>query len=110
MQSEAASAAKGRDLYTPGGTTEVVPFKNNHSNQIRATLLRRKVKHGLLPKRLSRLQRRRRKRGVIGRVREVLGLQAEPISALVNVALFAGDGTVEEIPRIELNPGLGGGN
>src|SRR5579859_3427372 len=47
---------------------------------------------------------------MIGRVREMLCLEAECIAAFVDVALFAGHCAVEKVSGIELDAGLSGGN
>src|SRR5580698_2858199 len=46
--------------------------------------------------------------GTVGRVRELLSLECDAISHPVQVAVFADQGAIEEIPRIYLQAGFGG--
>src|SRR5262249_57611619 len=46
-------------------------------------------------------------RGLVGRVGEVLRLQAEGVALLVAVSALAGDGAVEEVAGVELYARLG---
>src|SRR5439155_1165600 len=62
--------------------------------------------HGLRLIALPRAQNRRGEVRVIGRIGEVLRLQAERAAMLVNMAGFACDCAVEEIAGVELQPGL----
>ena len=56
---------------------------------------------------LSRSQDRRREMGNIWCIREVLGLQTEPVSLFVYPLLFAGKRAVQEIAGVELNTRFG---
>ena len=58
----------------------------------------------------SRAQEGRRPLRLVGGIRIFLGLQADGSAALINNPAFAGDGAVEEVPRIHLDSGLIGVN
>src|SRR6266496_4037474 len=73
-------------------------------------LFRRKLEYRLLVERRAWLQDRRREVGMIRRIGIVLGLQTKSVAPLVDVALFAGHGSIQKISGIELHAGLGGGN
>src|SRR5690554_5121634 len=57
---------------------------------------------------LTRLEVRRRPVGLVGRVRVFLGLQADRGALRVDGTVLAGQGTIQEIPRVYLYPGLVG--
>ena len=57
---------------------------------------------------LSRTEDGRRPLGLIGRVRILLGLEADAVTLVVHDALLAGDGAVEEVAGIDLDAGLVG--
>ena len=58
---------------------------------------------------LAGLQNGGRKLGVIRRVCEVLGLKAEGVAAVINLASFAAN-AIQEVAGIKLKPRLGGRN
>ena len=68
----------------------------------------RKFEHGLRLEFTARLQDRRGKIRMVGRVREMLCFQAQAIALLVDVSVFSGDGSIQKITGIELNSRLGG--
>ena len=45
---------------------------------------------------------------MVGRVRKMLRLQAKAIALLVDVPVFSGDGSIQEIAGIKLHSRLGG--
>src|ERR1035437_3539512 len=90
------------------GLLSSIPMGCHSSN--RPFLLRRKLEHSLLVECLARLQDCCWKIRVIRRIRKVLGFEAESVAAFVDVALLSRDGAVEEVSRIELDPGLRGGD
>src|SRR5438093_5839562 len=55
----------------------------------------------------ARLQNRRREGGLVRRVREMLGLEAEGGPPLVGPASLPLDAAVEKVPRVELHARLG---
>src|SRR4051812_29577946 len=55
-----------------------------------------------------RLERDRRKPGLVGRIGEVLGLEADARVALVAAAALADDRAVEEVAGVALHARLGG--
>src|SRR5438309_3677805 len=55
---------------------------------------------------LPRFQLSRGKAGVVGRVWEMLGLQAKCKSPVVDAAFFSGDRSVEEVSGVELHSWL----
>ena len=55
---------------------------------------------------MARLDDRRRERRLVGRVGEVLRLEAEPEPVAVHRTALAGDRAVEEVPRVELHARL----
>src|ERR1700723_388518 len=63
----------------------------------RSNSLRRKLENRFLAERLSRPQDCVREVRMIRRIREVLSLQAEAITMLVDVALLSDDCAVEEV-------------
>src|SRR5580698_701201 len=75
-----------------------------------SVLLRRELEHGLLAEGLPWFQNRSREVRVIWGIRIMLSFKAQAKVFLVGMALFSDDGAVEEISRVELDSGLGGGN
>src|SRR5215217_555716 len=59
---------------------------------------------------LARPDGRRREVGVIRRVGVVLGLEREPVALAILAAARPVQRAVEEVARVELDPGLGGGD
>ncbi len=45
---------------------------------------------------------------MIGRIREMLGLEAQCRATLIGLAALAANGSVKKIAGVKLNPGLGG--
>src|SRR5215471_17315023 len=58
-------------------------------------------------KALSRLQDGRWERGMIRRIGEMLGFQAESGAAAIHLAFFAMNGSIQEVAAIELHAGFG---
>ncbi len=69
-------------------------------------LFRGKLEDRFLVKGLTRFQDRAGEVGMIRRIREVLGLEAEAVATLVDVAVFSNDGAIEKISSVELNARL----
>src|SRR5882672_410489 len=57
---------------------------------------------------LPRLQHRRGKSGMVGRVGEMLGLQTETIAKVVDLSAFSLNRPIEEVPAVKLNARLVG--
>src|SRR6476661_6607514 len=68
----------------------------------------RKLEHGLRMECLARLKNRRRKIRMIGRVWKMLCLQAKAVALFVDVSLFPGDGSIQEIATVKLHARLRG--
>src|ERR1043166_5525978 len=71
-----------------------------------STLFRRKLKHRLRLEGLPRLQDRAREIRMIWRIREMLRLQAQAVTAFVDVALLASHGAIQKVSGVELNSQL----
>src|SRR6267143_5105895 len=56
--------------------------------------------------RLARSQNRRREIWMVGRIREMLCLQAKTVTLFVDVPLFPGDRPIQKISRVKLHPRL----
>ena len=64
--------------------------------------------HGLVGVNLSRLQENGREVRLVDRIREVLGLEANPMVLLVFLAALTDVGAVEIVPGVELDTRLRG--
>src|SRR5258708_3260108 len=86
-----------RQFWIPPGTEPPKRSLRGYSTRAGAELEYRHVVE-LLPW----FQLSRGKAGVIGRVREMLRLEAKCESPVIDAAFFSGDRSVEEVPRVEL--------
>src|SRR3954465_8548029 len=84
-----------------------VPF---FRHPVRFQLFRRELKHRRLVELLSRFQDGTWEVRMVRRIRKMLRLQAQSITTLVAVAFFSSEGAVQEVPTVELNPGLCSGD
>src|SRR5258708_35280602 len=91
-----------RQFWIPPGTEPPKRSLRGYSTRASAEL---EYRHAV--ELLPWFQLSRGKAGVVGRVREMLRLQAKCESPVIDAAFFSGDRSVEEVPRVELQSRFG---